>query len=183
MKSKQDILTDALSIYGAFSFQEAETLYSYATSIFLPAVFVEIGSYCGRSSSILAQIARDTESDFTCIDHFVTGAPNVTDVYEEFLKNMRNVQAKYTLLKMKSAEASLLYTKEVDLLFIDGDHDYSGVKEDNALWLQKVKPNGIVLWHDYVSSWEGVRQAVDEDTSGFETLQIANSLIVKRKTV
>jgi len=35
----------------------------------------------------------------------------------------------------------------VDLLFIDGDHSYEGVKRDLP-WLLLVKPGGIVIFHD-----------------------------------
>jgi len=35
----------------------------------------------------------------------------------------------------------------IDLLFIDGDHTYEGVKRD-LWWTHWVKPNGYVLFHD-----------------------------------
>lgn len=35
----------------------------------------------------------------------------------------------------------------VDLLFIDGDHSYEGVKKDLP-WLSLVKPGGTVIFHD-----------------------------------
>jgi predicted O-methyltransferase YrrM len=37
----------------------------------------------------------------------------------------------------------------VDAAFIDGDHSRSGVENDTMLALQKVRPGGIVVWHDY----------------------------------
>jgi predicted O-methyltransferase YrrM len=38
----------------------------------------------------------------------------------------------------------------VDMLYIDGDHTYDGVKGDCEAWLGNVKPGGLVVFHDYV---------------------------------
>lgn len=50
-----------------------------------------------------------------------------------------------------------------DIVYIDGDHSYDGVKKDLAVSFQKVKPNGLICGHDYtVKMFEGVVRAVDE---------------------
>lgn len=36
----------------------------------------------------------------------------------------------------------------LDILFIDGDHTYSGVKRDFELWSPLVRPGGYVIFHD-----------------------------------
>jgi predicted O-methyltransferase YrrM len=36
-----------------------------------------------------------------------------------------------------------------DAVFIDGDHSRKGVLNDTHLALEKVRPGGIVIWHDY----------------------------------
>ena len=37
---------------------------------------------------------------------------------------------------------------KVDLLFIDGDHTYNGVKSDFEMYRSLVRPGGIILFHD-----------------------------------
>jgi cephalosporin hydroxylase len=44
--------------------------------------------------------------------------------------------------------ADLLYTEKVDLLFIDGDHTYEGVKQDYNDYKQFVNPGGWIAFHD-----------------------------------
>jgi len=53
-----------------------------------------------------------------------------------------------TLKKIKE----ILGDNVLDVLFIDGDHSYSGVKEDFALYNNLVHPGGIIGLHDIVDS-------------------------------
>ena len=46
--------------------------------------------------------------------------------------------------------STLLKKKKIDLLFIDGDHSYEGVKKDFELYKSSVSKNGIVAFHDIV---------------------------------
>lgn len=51
----------------------------------------------------------------------------------------------------------------LDLIYIDGDHDYSGVKSDLLLSYNKIKSGGYICGHDYVSPrFDGVVKAVNE---------------------
>lgn len=45
----------------------------------------------------------------------------------------------------------LLGGRKVDVLFIDGDHSYAGVKQDFEMYSPLVRPNGLILFHDVVT--------------------------------
>jgi predicted O-methyltransferase YrrM len=59
-----------------------------------------------------------------------------------FLRSDSHTQA------TREAVARKLNGRKVDLLFIDGDHRYSGVKKDFTMYAPLVKPGGVVLLHD-----------------------------------
>lgn len=70
---------------------------------------------------------------------------------------------KTQILRLSSFEASQRIEGPLDLVFIDGDHSYEGVKQDISLWLPKVRSGGIISGHDYdYPELPGVRKAVDE---------------------
>jgi predicted O-methyltransferase YrrM len=46
----------------------------------------------------------------------------------------------------------LLKGRQVDLLFIDGDHSYEGVKRDFEVYSPLVRQNGLIVFHDIIAS-------------------------------
>ena len=60
------------------------------------------------------------------------------------------------------------YIKDMDFVYIDGDHSYCGCKLDLETWYPRVKEGGILSGHDYFNGDIetckdcGVKQAVDE---------------------
>ena len=43
---------------------------------------------------------------------------------------------------------NILKDKKVDLLFIDGDHTYDGIKNDYLIYNKFVKKGGFIVFHD-----------------------------------
>lgn len=52
--------------------------------------------------------------------------------------------------------------KEVNVIFIDGDHSYEGCKADIDNWHPQMAEHGVMLFHDCDESSPGVVQAVKE---------------------
>lgn len=133
---------------------------------------VEIGVWKGRASHALLSGCKGT---VYCVDHFkgslterkTTHLEAVEkDIYSDFIKNVGHFK-NMTLIKMDSAEASGLFDdKSVDMVFIDGGHDYETVNADIKAWLPKCKK--LICGHDVIQ--EGVPRALKENfPDGFET--------------
>jgi predicted O-methyltransferase YrrM len=87
------------------------------------------------------------------------------DTREEFDRNTKQYKHKIIAIRGYSYEVVCKVrniTQEIDLLFIDGDHSYEGVKTDWDLYSPLLKSGSCVVFHDY--GWaEGVIRVVEED--------------------
>lgn len=128
-------------------------------------VIVEIGSYLGASSLVLAKSNR--KGSLYCIDTWQNDAMSEGrwDTMSEFDNNVRGCN-NIVKLRMLSSEAGEKVPKEIDMIFIDGDHNYNGVKTDVDIYFPKLKSGGIIAMHDI--GWaEGVNRVIREDISPF----------------
>ena len=72
-------------------------------------------------------------------------------IYEKFLFSGTSEEKKIKVIFMNSINFNNTEFKEkMDFIFIDGGHTYSVVKNDSEKSFEMLKPNGIILWHDYV---------------------------------
>ncbi|QND53454.1 class I SAM-dependent methyltransferase [Phyllobacterium sp. 628] len=62
--------------------------------------------------------------------------------------------------------------KYFDMIYLDGDHEYEGVKLDAALADKKIKDNGIIIFNDYIM-YDHAGEL------GYGVVQVANQLIVE----
>lgn len=130
-------------------------------------IFVEGGAWLGKSSSYLCDLAKDRINIYI-VDTWKGSKEELetahklateTDIYEIFLENMGD--RKFTAIRKESIEASKDFEDEsCDVIFIDMDHSYEGVKQDLIHWFPKVKKGGYIAGHDIY--WEGVAKAVNE---------------------
>lgn len=80
-----------------------------------------------------------------------TEASSWDDLYRYVLSKFADSNVK--IIRGTSAEAINEVNEELDFVFIDGDHSYEAVLKDISLWCGKLKPNGLILGHDY--TWNG----------------------------
>lgn len=153
----------------SMALDEAAYLYRLARSL-RGATCLEIGRFKGGSSFLLAA-AIDNESTLVSIDNHskmqrtFSGADLDRELSEALARYGLN--AKVKLLVGDSATFPVA-GESYDLIFIDGDHTYEGVRQD---WLNVrcgLKPEGHVLFHDAGSTrpsaipHEGVARFVGE---------------------
>lgn len=79
------------------------------------------------------------------------------------LKDLFLNKDKVRFLFMPSQEAARYFLDySLDIVFIDGNHEYTQVKGDILAWLPKVRSGGIICGHDYCDYYDGVKRAVNE---------------------
>jgi len=67
---------------------------------------------------------------------------------------------------------------QVDMVYVDGAHDYQGVVDDIKVWRPLVKTGGILLFHDYGKDFlPHVKIAVDEEMAGYEPFLHIESML------
>lgn len=159
-------------IEGWMEFAELQFLYESAQKY---KKIVEIGSWKGRSTHALCTGNYKTfggRGEVVCVDtwegsddlrddtHYIAKRE---DVFLQFKNNISSVKKLPTIIRKPSIEAAKEFEdNSLDMVFIDAGHDYENVRDDIAAWLPKVKKTGIICGHDYVTSWMGVIQAVNE---------------------
>ena len=82
-------------------------------------------------------------------------------VYEKFLFSGNEVEKKINVIFENSMNFNENnYKNYFDLIFIDGGHTFSVVKNDSEKSFKMISKNGIILWHDYVPGKESAKDVV-----------------------
>jgi predicted O-methyltransferase YrrM len=158
-------------IEGFFSEEEGRWYARFARTL-RGGVFVEIGSWKGRSTSFVGPVCRANGTRLVCVDHFSGSrdslAPRyaealaVEDVEQTFRSNMRALGIAVELLTETSAEAARRFEPgSVDRVFLDGSHDRESVAEDLRLWSARLRADGVLAGHDYDAKHPDLCEAVD----------------------
>jgi Methyltransferase domain len=56
----------------------------------------------------------------------------------------------------------------VDVVFLDGSHEYEAVRRDILAWMPRIKSGGMLAGHDINDHYPGVGRAVHELCPGAE---------------
>lgn len=114
--------------------------------------YFEIGTWRGESIAAIASVINQCFSvslPDEAIAHMDTagiGRPN-TGVSRYFSKNVANIT--HFLQDSKTFDIANI-PKDVDLVFIDGDHSFQGIANDTAKVFSHIDiDNCIVVWHDF----------------------------------
>ena len=90
------------------------------------------------------------------------------------------------LVKGDFNEIVKVWDKNIDILFIDGSHDYQSVKNDFYNWSKYLNDNGVILMHDTNVEEFGVRQVFLE-IEGYYKFEFSHSaglgILTKNKTL
>ena len=149
------------------SLVEFGALWDYVAFLIRPRHVVEIGSLYGGTLWHWCQLP--TAETVWSVD-LVTDSPLRAGVlaerekWQEWSEDLHIIEgSSQSHGVLAQVTGSVPY---IDLLFIDGDHTYEGVRADFDLWSPHVRVNGLVAFHDTVANGTrdepGVRQLVEE---------------------
>ncbi len=120
-----------------------------------PEITVELGVDYGYSSFLMSLCQDKQVYGIDCFDVSVHG-PREDDDYQFVMSvkeklNLNNLE----IIKGYFNDVVKTWDKEIDLLHIDGLHDYENCKNDCDNWAPLLKEDGVILFHDTVSNPDG----------------------------
>ncbi len=140
---------------------QARRLWDAARGVPPEGQVVEIGSYRGRSTVVLA---RATRAPVVAIDPHAGNDRGPQEIegyaaeaetdHEAFFANLERagVRDRVRHVRRFSSEAHGAVEGEIELLYVDGAHRYGPARDDIRDWGARVKPHGTLLIHDGFSS-------------------------------
>jgi len=141
-------------IPGWLTREQARLLYDHALALAPGATMLEIGSHQGRSTVVLAEVARRRNTSLVAVDPFVEGrlfgGLTTKEKFEAHLKQL-GLRDRVELVEEYSTALRPTWHRELDLLYIDGKHDFWTVSDD-LRWAAHLPRHGRVLIHDCFSS-------------------------------
>ena len=150
-------------VEGWMTSEQGQALYEAAQNCPHGGRIVEIGSFQGRSTIVLASAAPDGATVYAIDPHAgndrgpeeISGyADAAADDHALFLANLARagVSERVTHLRMFSDAALDEIDGPVDVLYVDGAHRYVPARADIHDWGRRVAPGGAMLIHDSFSS-------------------------------
>lgn len=104
--------------------------------------FVELGSANGGSLWIYSNLLCHSQSQIISVD--IASRPDLLFVVEKLKEKFPKIE----YIKDFTYDCYKRVYNNIDLLHIDADHGYEGVKRDFELYYPKVKNGGVILMHD-----------------------------------
>ena len=156
-----------------------EMLQYYCNKLTNPKL-LEIGVFKGDFLDYLVKHCKTGSIDAVDLFEGVTCSGDSDGnnvVHYDVGKSYTELLTKYTGMShiqlYKSDSVTFLQSREdntYDIIYIDGDHSYSGVKNDLINAFSKIKNGGYIMGHDYEMNMKktrnnydfGVKEAVDE---------------------
>lgn len=162
-------------IDGWLSDEEAEVLIAAAVHRLTAAPdggdIVEIGSYCGRSTVVLAGVVQALagrgrvyaiDPHDGVVGALDAGIHHYAPTLARFRQNIAQAGLDDLVISVCQRPHETTWSKPVSLLFVDGLHDYANVSRDFYHFEPWLAEGAMVAFHDYADYFPGVKTFVDE---------------------
>ncbi len=136
---------------------DIEHIYKEVSKLEAGQVYLEIGVARGQSLAIASLAAKPG------VQVYGIDIINWSDRDENIKKllDIYDKHAKWNFIEGDSQVEARAWQLPIDVLFIDGDHAYEGVKKDIISWFPHVKSGGTIMFDDF-NEKTGVSQAINE---------------------
>ncbi|MGW2564001.1 class I SAM-dependent methyltransferase [Streptomyces sp. NPDC001514] len=207
---KPEVLAAFEAAKGFMPVREGLALYAAAAeagALGLP--LLEVGTYCGRSTILLADAAREAGTVAVTVDHHRGSEeqqpgweyhdPTVVDpevgrmdTLPAFRRTLHKAGLEDHVIAVvgRSPQVARVWGREVGLVFIDGGHTDEHATNDYEGWAPHIAEGGLLVIHDVfpdpVDEWTG--QAPYRiylralESGAFTEVSVTDSLRVLRRT-
>ncbi|WP_372515758.1 class I SAM-dependent methyltransferase [Streptantibioticus ferralitis] len=176
-----------------------------AAALGLP--LLEIGTYCGRSTILLAAVARDAGLTAVTVDHhrgseeqqpgweyhdpeLVDPEVKAMDTLPSFRRTLHaaGLEEHVVAVVGRSPRVAALWRSPLGLVFIDGGHTDEHATADYEGWAPHVAPGGLLVIHDVFPDPADGGQAPYRihqralESGAFTEISVTGSLRVLRRT-
>jgi MMP 1-O-methyltransferase len=170
-----------------------------------PALWLEIGTYCGKSTLHLGSVARRKGAQLVTVDHHHGSEenqpgwewhdPSLVDPHTgridtlPFLRHAladAQLEATVSVVVGGTEQVAAWWRSPVTFLFLDGNHTEQTAQHDYAAFAPHLIPGGLLAVHDVFpdprdggqAPWHVVQRALGD---GFEPFAACGSLRVLRR--
>lgn len=162
-----DLLERARSARGFMPDDEGAALYRAASSVAVDGPFMEVGSYCGKSTIYIGAAAKAQGRLLYALDHHRGSEENQAgwewhepdlidpevdkiDTLPTFRRTIHDAGLEGTVVALVGDSPAIAASWETPLsfLFIDGGHGTEPAHKDYAGWVPNVRIGGTVAIHD-----------------------------------
>jgi len=165
-----DILEKTKNVYALLTEGNKKILCKYASQVPDGGVIVDVGTCAGASAILMALASKPSVVVYTM-------DPNLNPNLHPSIKDL-GLEDKVIYSQETSVDFAKHFDKEIDMLFVDGIHNYIGVIDDYEKLGTKVKRGGIIAFHDVILYSDTIGKAVYEllEKELVEKLELEESL-------
>ena len=200
-----DLLAVASATKGFLPDDEAAALHAAALQA-PPGLWLEVGTYCGKSTVHVGSAARAGGAQLVTLDHHRGSEENqpgwewhdasLVDPHTGRLETLPSLRRTLwdaglddvvSVLVATTQQVGRWWTSPLTFLFLDGNHTEEVAQHDYAAFAPHVVPGGTLVIHDVFERpedggrppWNVLRRAVD--TAAFAEVSVQGSLRVLRR--
>ncbi|NLJ54312.1 MAG: class I SAM-dependent methyltransferase [Intrasporangiaceae bacterium] len=172
-----------------------------------PGLWLEIGTYCGKSTVHLGSVAEGVGSQLVSVDHHQGSEENqpgwewhdasLVDPHTGRLETLprarhtlhdAGLEGTVTLVVASTQQTASWWCAPIEMLFLDGNHTEEVAQHDYAAFARHLTEGAVLAVHDVFPDprdggrppWHVVQRAVG--SGAFEEVSVCGSLRILRRT-